>query len=106
MAIAIAQAQAPTQSASVSISADGIAISADEIKRSIVGKSCTTKSSATFTFTDDGHYAYRGLWENDGHYTVNDGSVTVLLDSGLEREFAISRKGDVLYMEGTALSCR
>lgn len=105
VAVTIAQAQVPTQSASVSIGAGGIAISADEITRAVVGKTCTTKAGAKFTFTDDGHYAYDGLWTNQGHYAVNDGAVTILLDSGLEREFAISRKGDVFYMEETVLSC-
>ena len=103
--VTIAQAQAPTQSANVSAGAGGVAISAGEITRAVVGKTCTTKAGAKFTFTDDGHYAYDGLWTNQGHYAVNDGAVTVLFDSGLEREFAISRKENVFYMEETALSC-
>ena len=105
MAVTIAQAQVPTQPASVLTTAGGIVISADEITRAVVGKTCTTKVGAKFTFTDDGHYAYDGLWSNQGHYLVNDGAVTILLDSGLEREFAISRKDNVFYMEETALSC-
>jgi hypothetical protein len=96
--VVIAIVQALAQSA-------GVSVSADEITRAVVGKTCTTKAGAKFTFTDDGHYAYVGLWQNGGHYAVSDGAVTVLLDSGLEREFAISRKGDVYYMEETALSC-
>lgn len=83
----------------------GVPASADEITRVVVGKTCTTKAGAKFTFSNDGHYAYDGLWANRGHYSVNDGAITVLLDSGLERAFAISRKGDVFYMEETALSC-
>lgn len=105
VAVTIAQAQAPTQSASVSVSAVGSAISADEITQAVVGKTCTTKAGAKFMFTDDGHYAYSGLWTNHGHYSVNDNSITVLLDSGLEREFAISRKDNVFYIEETVLSC-
>ena len=101
VAATIAQAQAPTQPAS----AGGFVISADEIARVVVGKTCTTKAGAKFTFTEDGHYAYDGLWTNQGHYSVNDGSLTVLLDSGLEREFAVSRQENVFYMEETALSC-
>jgi len=97
--VVVAIAQALAQSASVSISAD-------EITRAVVGKVCTTKAGATFTFSRDGHYAYNGLWENGGHYRVHDDAVTILLDSGLEREFAVSRKEDVLYLEETALSCR
>jgi hypothetical protein len=84
----------------------GVLVSADEIARVVVGKTCTTKAGAKFTFSDDGHYEYDGLWANSGHYFVHDGAVTVLLDSGLEREFAIVRKGDVVYMEQTALSCK
>lgn len=97
-AMLVAIVQAPAQRASA-------VVSAGEIARIVVGKTCTTKAGAKFTFTDDGHYAYVGLWANQGHYEVSDGAVTILLDSGLEREFAISRKGDVLYMEETALSC-
>ena len=105
VAVTVAQAQAPTQSASASISVAGLVIGADEITRAVVGKTCTTKAGAKFTFTEDGHYAYDGLWTNQGHYTVNDGSLTVLLDSGLEREFAVSRQENIFYMEETALSC-
>lgn len=105
LALAIVQAQAQTQPANASIGAAGIALSADEISRTVVGKTCTTKVGAKFTFTDDGHYSYDGLWANQGHYVVGDGAVTILLDSGLEREFAISRKGEVYYIEETALSC-
>jgi hypothetical protein len=97
--VLIAIVQAPAQPAAV-------AVSADEITRAVVGKTCSTKAGAKFTFTNDGHYAYDGLWANQGHYLVNDGSIIVSLDNGLERAFAISRKGEVLYMEGTALSCR
>ena len=38
----------------------GKSVSADEIIRTLVGKTCTTKAGAKFTFTHDGHYAYAG----------------------------------------------
>lgn len=82
-----------------------VSLSAGEIKHAFVGKTCTSKAGARFTFTKDGHYAYAGLWENRGHYRVGAGAVTVLLDSGLERDFAITKRGDALYIEETALSC-
>ena len=81
-------------------------ISADEITRAFVGKTCVTRTGATFTFTNDGHYGYDGLWTNSGHYSVHDGGITVILDSGLERSFAISKKGEVFFIEETPLSCR
>jgi hypothetical protein len=98
-AVVVAIAQALAQSGSVSISAD-------EITRAFVGKVCTTKAGAKFTFSRDGHYAYSGLWQNGGHYRVHDHAVIVLLDSGLEREFAVSRNGNIYYLEETAVSCR
>lgn len=94
---ALAQAAAHSPSA---------AISADEVSRMLGGKTCTTKVGAKFMFGPDGQYAYEGLWKNGGRYAVSAGMVTVTLDNGLERSFAISRKGDTFYMEQTALSCR
>ncbi|QRM34660.1 hypothetical protein [Microvirga sp. VF16] len=96
LAPAIALAQAEPES--------GL-IRADEITRALRGKVCTSRVGATFAFANDGHYAYDGLWTDHGTYSVHDGAVTVLLDSGLERDFAISRRGGVLYMEETAVSC-
>lgn len=80
--------------------------SADKVTRAIRGKTCTTKAGATFTFGQNGEYNYDGLWTDHGRYWVNNAAVTVLLDNGLERSFAISRKGGVLYMEQTALFCK
>lgn len=71
--------------------------SADEISRALKGKVCTSRVGATFAFKNDGDYFYDGLWTDHGHYSVHDGAVTILLESGLEREFAISRRGGVLY---------
>ncbi len=71
----------------------------------IAGTVCTTKGGATFTFLKDGHYAYDGMWTDTGHYSVRKGSVTILLDSGLERDFAVSRRDGVLYIEQTAVRC-
>lgn len=80
-------------------------VSADEITRALKGKVCTSRVGATFAFTSDGHYDYDGLWTDHGHYSIHNGAVTILLDSGLERDFAISRRGGILYMEETAISC-
>jgi hypothetical protein len=80
-------------------------IRADEITRALKGKVCTSRVGATFAFAKDGHYSYDGLWTDHGHYSIHDGAVTILLDSGLERDFVISRRGGVLYMEETAVSC-
>jgi hypothetical protein len=80
-------------------------IRAAEIAGALKGKVCTTKGGATFTFTRDGHYAYDGMWTDSGHYSVHDGAVTVLLGSGLERDFAVSRRDGILYLEQTAIRC-
>lgn len=97
LVFALAQAAAHSPSAS---------ISADDITRMLGGKICTTKVGAKFMFGPDGQYAYEGLWKNGGRYAVSAGVVTVTLDNGLERSFTISRKGDLFYMEQTALSCQ
>lgn len=88
--------------------ADGpaAAANAEEITQALRGKTCTTRIGATFTFGHDGRYAYDGLWKNGGVYVIGQGAVIVTLDSGLERSFAISRHGDVFYIEETALRCR
>ena len=99
MIVAIATTQALAHSAKASLRAD-------EITRILRGKICTTKAGAKFTFGRDGQYDYDGLWTSSGRYSVIDGAITVLLENGLERDFAISRKGDVLYMERTALFCQ
>lgn len=80
-------------------------ISADEITRVLEGKTCSTKAGAKFAFGRDGQYSYDGLWKNGGRYTVTAGMVTITLDNGLERSFVISRRGEVLFMEQTALTC-
>lgn len=88
--------------------ADGpaVAANAEEIAQALRGKTCTSRVGATFMFGHDGRYAYDGLWKNGGVYVIGQGFVTVTLDSGLERSFAISRHGEVFYMEETALRCR
>lgn len=83
-----------------------VPVAADEITQSFRGKICTTKGGAKFTFSNDGHYAYDGLWQSIGHYVISDGTIIVTLDNGLRRFFAISKKGEALYMEQTALSCK
>jgi len=75
------------------------------VEGTLVGKVCTTAGGATFTFARDGHYAYDGMWTDTGHYTLHEGAVTILLDSGLERDFAVSRRDGVLYLEQTAVRC-
>jgi hypothetical protein len=85
-------------------SPDGL-VPAASVAAALKGKICTTQGGATFTFTKDGHYAYDGMWTDSGHYSVHDGAVTILLDSGLGRDFAISRRDGVLYMERTAVRC-
>ncbi|MDJ1157775.1 hypothetical protein QNA08_05965 [Chelatococcus sp. SYSU_G07232] len=81
-------------------------ISVGDIMRALGGKVCTTRTGAKFIFGRDGQYAYDGLWKNGGHFTAGRGAITVTLDSGMEREFALSRREGVIYMEQTALSCR
>jgi len=56
-------------------------------------------------FTDNGHYAYDGLWQSTDHYIVRNRAVTILLDSSLEREFVITKRNGVLYLEDTAGVC-
>jgi hypothetical protein len=80
-------------------------VPAADVAAALKGKVCTTKSGATFTFTKDGHYTYDGMWTDTGHYSVHDSAVTILLDSGLEKDFVISRRDGVLYMEQTAVRC-
>jgi len=82
------------------------ALTIDDIGQAFRGKTCTTVAGAKFTFGQNGEYSYEGLWKNAGRYSIGAGSITILLDSGLERSFAISRKGGVFYMEETAISCR
>lgn len=82
-----------------------VSLSAVEITKTFRGKICITRAGAKFAFGEDGQYSYEGLWRNVGHYTVGAGAITITLDNGLERSFSISRKGDVFFMEDTALSC-
>jgi hypothetical protein len=81
-------------------------ITADEITQTLQGKLCVSRVGAKFTFSRDGHYAYSGLWDSTGRYSIHDGAIRILLDSGLERDFAISNRNGTIYMENTALSCR
>lgn len=89
------------------VRADGpaIAASAQEIAQALRGRVCTSKMGATFAFGLDGRYTYDGLWKRGGAYVIGDGIVTITFDIGLVRAFAISRHGDVFYMEETALRC-
>lgn len=80
-------------------------LSAYEIVLAVEGKTCASKAGAMFTFANDRHYAYDGLWRNGGHYRIEDGAVIVTFYSGLERSFSVSRKRGVLHMETTPLSC-
>ncbi|MBM6595403.1 hypothetical protein [Microvirga pudoricolor] len=90
---------------SVQAQSAGGSIRASEITRALKGKVCTSRVGATFEFGKDGHYAYDGLWTDHGHYRIHDGAVTIMLDSGLEKDFAISRRNGILFMEDTAVSC-
>jgi len=94
--------QASAQSPGVSAR---VAASASDIEGALRGKLCTTRAGAKFTFSRDMHYSYDGLWKNRGHYAIKDGAVTVSLDNGLVRDFAISRAGKDFYMEETAITC-
>jgi hypothetical protein len=78
---------------------------ADGLARAFQGKICTTKGGAKFMFGADGLYSYDGLWTNAGRYSVRGDVITVTLDNGLERDFAVSRKDGVLYVERSAVSC-
>ncbi|SEE38057.1 hypothetical protein SAMN05519104_5942 [Rhizobiales bacterium GAS188] len=80
-------------------------MSAAEITQVVKGKICSTKGGAEFSFGSDGRYGYDGLWKDEGSYAVNRGTITVTSESGLERSFAISKKGGAFYMEQTALTC-
>jgi len=100
LAVTLIPTPAPAQATS-----EGGPLAAKEIMHVLRGKVCTSRVGATFAFTKDGHYAYDGLWTDHGHYSVHSGAVTILLDSGIEKTFAISRRGGVLYMEETAVSC-
>ena len=97
MAISVTQPRAHTT---------GAAVSAEEITRAFRGKVCTTTMGATFTFGADGRYSYDGLWMTAGRYLIRDGAITVTLDNGLERSFAISQHGNLLHIEDTVLYCR
>jgi len=78
-------------------------LEAVDIARIISGATCETKGRASFI---NGGYIYDGFWHNEGRYVVTNGKIIVTLDNGLERAFSISKTGDVLYMEQTALTCK
>lgn len=82
-----------------------VLLSAEELTGILPGTVCISGAGAKFTFTDDGHYAYDGLWTSQGHYSIGEGRIFVIFDTGLARYFALSKKDDVLYMEKTALAC-
>lgn len=86
--------------------APAVAANAKEIAEALRGKICTTRVGAKFAFGLEGLYVYEGLWKQRGAYAIGDGAVTVTLDSGLERSFAISRHGSAYYIEQTQLNCR
>ena len=90
-----------------SAQSDPQSLSTEQVAAALKGKTCVSKGGAQFTFTSDGHYAYNGKlgFSHSGHYWLGRGAVTVLLDSGLGRDFAISTNEDVLYMEQTAIRC-
>jgi hypothetical protein len=79
--------------------------SADNIAEELKGKLCTTRSGSYLFFATDGHYEYDGLWRGGGHYLITRDSVSIRLDNGLQRSFAISRRDGVIYMDQRALSC-
>lgn len=99
LTVSPALAQEPAHASSVSRAAD-------QVVRSLKGKVCTTKGGAKFTFENDGHYSYTGLWRSQGHYSVEPGAVKVLLDSGLERDFRISMSDGTVFIENTAVICQ
>jgi hypothetical protein len=80
-------------------------LTAHEIAQTLKGKTCTTATGAKFTFGEDGRYSYEGLWKNSGRYSISNGAITILLDSGLERSFVISKRRDAFYIDETAISC-
>jgi hypothetical protein len=98
--LAISSAVAETPALPVSV-----AVGMDQVTQALTGKVCTTNGKAKFTFKKDGHYVYDGMWTDKGHYSTKEGAVTILLDSGLERDFKISVRSGVLYMEDTAILC-
>lgn len=83
----------------------GLALSAQEVMSAIGGKVCKTDGGARFAFGSDGRFAYDGLWQSSGSYTVDANAVVVTFDSGLRRAFVISIRDGALYMEQTRVSC-
>lgn len=76
-----------------------------EIASTINGKVCATAGGAHFTFDNDGHFSYDGLWQSSGNFTLGDNAVVVTFDSGLQRTFEISKRDGALYMEQTRVVC-
>ena len=97
--------RSPTRRRQTPSSSSSVAVGRTQVARFIMGKVCLTPGRAKFTFEEDGHYAYDGLWTSKGHYAVKDGAVTVLLESGIERDFQISMRSGALHMEDTAIRC-
>lgn len=82
-----------------------LSLSAQEIASAISGMICTADGGARFVFGSDDRFAYDGLWQSRGSYTVSSNAVFVTFDSGLRRAFAISIRDGALYMEQTRVSC-
>lgn len=87
--------------------ADGpsVAVDAEGITQALRGKMCTSRVGSTFTFDLEGRYTYNGPWKNGGEYVIGEGIVTITFDNGLKRDIAVSRHGDLLYLDETALRC-
>ncbi|MGE0238875.1 MAG: hypothetical protein AB7S59_09170 [Parvibaculaceae bacterium] len=75
-----------------------------EISHAVVGRICATPSGALFDFGRNGDYRYVGLWESDGHYRIEAGSIQVALHSGLVRSFVVSFRSGVLMLEDTVVT--
>ncbi|MGN6097547.1 MAG: hypothetical protein ACTHP8_15060 [Bosea sp. (in: a-proteobacteria)] len=82
-----------------------MALGVKEISSAINGKVCATSGGAHFTFENDGHFSYDGLWQSSGNFTFGDNAVILTFDSGLQRAFEISRRDGGLYMEKTRVVC-
>lgn len=71
----------------------------------LVGKVCITPGGASFSFSRDGHFAYRGLWTSNGHYSIQTGAILVVFEHGLGRHFDFTMKDGVLLMNNIPMLC-
>ena len=87
---------------------ESLSLTAAQVSAALAGNVCTTRAGADFEFSADGRYAYRrGLgFGRTGQYRVGPSSVAVILDNGLGREFKVSIRRGVTYLEDTAITCR